>query len=796
MIGALFTGITGLSSQQKALDNEANNIANVNTVGFKSSRISFADQFYQDRIGKGSKVLDAEKLYTQGNLKITGVSYDMALSGEGFFTVKDSNTNEDMFTRAGNFRMGDNGTLQDAAGNEVQGWMMVDIDAQKDVISTNPNVDVFTNDYNKLLASKIVKHSNYVETITAKATDYTSTAVSDSESVFSGAGLKTKSAKISDIEEAIKDYTTWLQRLSEEPDGSSATSTSQISEINFKTGNDGLVTKEGDQVYVFIDGNKISQNFIPTTADDAFITSLLDTSTDTGNSAVTVATNDLQNDITAADNTRYNLTINGVDVYYDSDSNATVQEILDGLQLAVEKSSLTPQPTFAQTDNNDGTGQIVFSFGSAPTGSTTTNASIATENYDVAASRIATYKALSDKISEIPGLQASMAREVDDGNGTFDAFDEADTYLASTYNKDMYYGIMQIKSLIPGQEFIISEVAEVSGNSVVQGNYQTSTAAQAGSGIGALNSSSEALSRLITGNQRDVYTASDLGLDSGSQDFTYGITIYDNELGANIPVPNDGGVPLQQVNIFIDGATSIDDIVNAINNPATDTNNPDGSVSGVENILPNYIVAKNINGNLVIETKDDNYDVEFSGVMKQADNPATDTAGSTLTAAYTPLDVNNNFSGRAGAGAEFIQLVTKVDQTASKGSLQLRLDTLGISDSAFGEFSVDSSGLITMKQDGADFAIGQVAIAVFNNNRGLDPAGDNLLSKTTESGEAFYNLNNDKTAKIEGKTLELSSADLSESLVNLMVFQRAFEANAKSITTSDELLNTLINLKR
>jgi len=244
MIGALFTGITGLSSQQKALDNEANNIANVNTVGFKASRISFADQFYQDRIGKGSKVLDAEKLYTQGNLKITGVSYDMALSGEGFFTVRDSNTNEDMFTRAGNFRMGDNGTLQDAAGNEVQGWMMVDIDAQKDVISTNPNVDVFTNDYNKLLASKIVKHSNYVETITAKATDYTSTAVSDSESIFSGAGLKTKSAKISDIEEAIKDYTTWLQRLSEEPDGSSATSTSQISEINFKTGNDALVSKK------------------------------------------------------------------------------------------------------------------------------------------------------------------------------------------------------------------------------------------------------------------------------------------------------------------------------------------------------------------------------------------------------------------------------------------------------------------------------------------------------------------------------------------------------------------------
>jgi flagellar hook protein FlgE len=163
---------------------------------------------------------------------------------------------------------------------------------------------------------------------------------------------------------------------------------------------------------------------------------------------------------------------------------------------------------------------------------------------------------------------------------------------------------------------------------------------------------------------------------------------------------------------------------------------------------------------------------------------------------FVPKDKNADYSGRAGAGAEFIEIINKVDQTASKGSLQLRLDTLGISDTAFGEFSVDSTGLITMKQDGAEFAIGQVAIAVFNNNQGLNPTGDNLLAKTNDSGEPIYNINNNKTAKIEGKTLELSTADLSESLVNLMVFQRAFEANAKSITTSDELLNTLINLKR
>ena len=70
MVGALWTGISGLSGSQTGLDNESNNIANVNTIGYKASRVSFADQVYQDRIGKGVTSFDVEKMYTQGNLGI------------------------------------------------------------------------------------------------------------------------------------------------------------------------------------------------------------------------------------------------------------------------------------------------------------------------------------------------------------------------------------------------------------------------------------------------------------------------------------------------------------------------------------------------------------------------------------------------------------------------------------------------------------------------------------------------------------------------------------------------------
>ena len=708
MIGALWTGISGLSSQQKALDNESNNIANVNTVGYKASRISFADQMYQDRIGKGSKILDAEKLYTQGNLKLTGVNYDMALSGDGFFTVVNTRgvgSAETLYTRAGNFRMGDSGTLQDAAGNEVQGWMMTSIDAQNDVTSTNPNTSVFTDDYTKLLGSKIVRHGTYVETITAKATDYSVTAKSDSTSVFSGDGAKSKSAKQSDIEAAIKDYTFWLQKLKDEPDASSATSISQVSQINFKSGNESIISKDGDQIYVYVNGNKYSQNFLLTRASTEF-------------------KQDLYDNLNAADRTAAGLTMTPAAL------------------LVLETTLPVPPAT-----------QIIIDAENAA--------------YDKAASKIATYKGLADKISQIPGLVATMAID----GGRIDLFNPNQIFSASTNTGDMLKGIIQIKALIPGTEFTISEVGEVSGNAVVQGNAQTQTIGLRGSGTGALQSSKDALSQLITGKQQDVYTPTQLGLVVGTpKEFEYSITVYDKELKINKPIPSTPAIPPQVVPFQITGVKTLDELIDEINS------NPD---------LAEHIEARNVNGNLVIQTKDSNYDVEFSSNLRAGHG-----------AAAVPIDVNSNYSGRKGAGAEFIEIVTKVDQTASKGSLQLRLDTLGISDSAFGEFSVDATGLITMKQDGAEFAVGQVAIALFNNNRGLNPVGDNLLAKTMDSGDPVYNTNNNKTAKIEGKTLELSTADLSESLVNLMVFQRAFEANAKSITTSDELLNTLINLKR
>mgnify|MGYP006335344059 FL=1 len=732
MIGALWTGISGLAAHQTALDNESNNIANVNTVGYKAGRVSFADQIYQGKIGKGSFVQDAEKIFVAGGSKITGVEYDVALQGDGFFSVVNKNTlgtAETFYTRAGNFRMGQSGTLQNPDGYEVQGWAMSSIDQKNDVKSTNQNDTRFTDSYIKNLGNSIIRHGDFIETIAAKATNFDETAKSDSTTVFSGAGAKTKAAKLKDIDLAMADYNTWLQKYKDDPTLPSAGSTAQVSQANFRTGvpPTSIIGKEGDSIEIVINGNQYTQNFVPTKT-----------------------TTDYRQEL------------------WNSLPTLPVDE--RALYSLMNPAAVEAMPTVTEADRAAKDAEVA--------------------KYDRLAGKIETYKAMADKISnKEAGLVAYMAKDRLDP--TADILDPNGMYEESTNLADMLRGVIQIKSLVPGKDFKITEVSEHSGanqNVSVKGSFQTTAAAVAGSGKAALEASREALSRLVSGNQQSVYTTQDLYGAGATREFSFSIEIFDKDLGMVIPVPNDGGTPPQPMPIpnnavppAVLTGNNIDDIVNAINNSRT--------ASGPQ--LGDYLVAKNVNGNLVIETNDQNYDVEFDAKLTYQDPAAVPPITTD-----TLVEVNPNYSGRRGAGGEFMEITTRVDQTSTQNSLQLRLDALNISDNKFGEFRVDDTGLITIKEGSVEYAVGQLSIARFTNNRGLEAVGNNNFQKTQESGNAIYSTNNNNTDGVMSRALEISKADLSESLVNLMVFQRAFEANAKSITTSDELLSTLINLKR
>ena len=780
MIGALWTGISGLAAQQKALDNESHNIANVNTVGYKSSRISFADQMYQDRIGKGAKILDAEKLYVQGNLKVTGVEYDMALSGNGFFAVANKSstgTTETFYTRAGNFRMGDNGTLQDAAGNEVQGWAIGAITSD-DRLSTNPNINVFTSDYTELLASKVINLSSAVETYTAKATDYTQTAKSDVTDVFSGYGLKNQASKVADIEALIANYTNALSAYQDNPNGSSQSAQAQISQINF-IGTD--LTKEGDQIYVYIDGKKLSQNYIaqPSRLADDGTTTLTDVeasqiatykaladkiSKETGFVAYTVT----DKDISAGGTTETGSAVNSFESFDTFTKSTKDADVLLGM---IQIQSMIPGEEFKITEVAEVSGTTVV-YGSI---NETTSATIAQQGIGLGgleSAREALAMAITGNQRDVFTIEELNLNGADTYTFDFSVYDK-------TLEKTINFGSAISVSATTDIDTVISNLT--SGTSVSVDNFNKYFTAKNVNGalvIEAKEYDVEFSSELYANAQTYVatgsagtYTFDDTAalLANGQTNFTITFPSITLSNGTVInAVTATGGA--------INSPRDLDTLAGKINDILSKTTATTGSTVAMP------YTASVVNGELIIQ--------QTSG------SSVTYPSTITINKVAGGIDKNADASGRKGAGAEFLEIKTTLDQTSSRDSLQLRLDTLGISDSAFGEFSVDSAGLITMKQDGAEFAIGQVAIALFNNERGLEPKGNNLLAKTTQSGEPTYNINNDRTATIESATLELSTADLSESLVNLMVFQRAFEANAKSITTADQLLTTLIGLKR
>ena len=139
MLRSMFSAISGLRGHQVMMDVIGNNIANVNTVGFKTGRVNFQDILSQTvrgasapqgglgsinpaQVGLGMTVAGIDVLQTQGNLQSTGRLTDMAIQGDGFFVLSDGA--RQYFTRDGSFDIGLGGQLvNSASGLKVQGWV-------------------------------------------------------------------------------------------------------------------------------------------------------------------------------------------------------------------------------------------------------------------------------------------------------------------------------------------------------------------------------------------------------------------------------------------------------------------------------------------------------------------------------------------------------------------------------------------------------------------------------------------------------------------------------------------------
>jgi flagellar hook protein FlgE len=126
------TALSALSAFSTAIDVTGNNLANLDTIGFKASEVSFHDLVTQSisaglgntQVGFGVGTPTTEALFTQGALQTTGGTLDAAIQGDGFFVIQGSDGSTE-YTRAGNFQTDQNGNLQTATGQSVQGWTAI-----------------------------------------------------------------------------------------------------------------------------------------------------------------------------------------------------------------------------------------------------------------------------------------------------------------------------------------------------------------------------------------------------------------------------------------------------------------------------------------------------------------------------------------------------------------------------------------------------------------------------------------------------------------------------------------------
>lgn len=153
MMRSMFSGVSGLRAHQTRMDVIGNNIANVNTVAFKSSRVTFQEIFNQTirgasapdpvtgrggsnpmQVGLGISVGSVDTITTRGSVQRTDNPTDLSIEGDGFFIVRGGDNDTYRFTRAGNFGIDKNGNLVTASGMNVYGWQAYETDLSGNIV--------------------------------------------------------------------------------------------------------------------------------------------------------------------------------------------------------------------------------------------------------------------------------------------------------------------------------------------------------------------------------------------------------------------------------------------------------------------------------------------------------------------------------------------------------------------------------------------------------------------------------------------------------------------------------------
>lgn len=853
---SLWSGVSGLQAHQVAMDVEGNNISNVNTTGFKYSRADFGTMFSQTvkiataptdgrggsnplQIGLGVSVSSTTRIHSQGSVQTTDKNTDVAINGDGFFMVSDDGGLTNYLTRSGDFKLDAYGNFVNNAGFVVQGWN-INWDTQSIDSSRTPQ-NIFIDPGMHIPAAQSTEVAIKANLNSGLNIGTASRPLYSLDSVH-GFNQKTGETKDENDTGTTQFYTTSKNSVEVTEKGVDAGSL-------FNANGQGLNLRDGQGIWVSYADAKYSTNQLGFNAFDpnlhqnqtaafwgngnqktrldivingvviqndtigsideaiAYIntfTAPTDAREGTGVRAVKNADGsgiDFVNDnadgttdnmkninlVVNANNTAgeawtatWNAATNTFNQYTPIQQNNASLWTATGGQAGTQNNltggrsaqiitahkyiySSSPQTLPPMYNPDGGFNYIPGTNAQPPAWNGTDAATIGSQNYYNAVmngsllnTNIRTFHTTED-LREL--LQRDARYGVDyDGSGKFAAADVNEN----------------VKVVVNSSgAFSLTNVNKTSNSPILT----------APGGQGPLNFGPHNMNFNITAytdergtvSTNDAFTKIFKGLDgsfpAGNQvkqsellklsAFSAGLEIYDS-LGSKHTLEvqfvkqsttQDGGNEWQMI-IRVPEPAEINTTGEGPNNIIVGTArfNNDGSLSNYNprtiNFSPNNGAAPNQQIKLSFGTSGSN------------DGLVSSNSASTLTGQATDGYTSGNLKPDA-----------------------IRVDDKG---NILGEFT-----------NGKTFAVAKMAMASVANNSGLEEIGGNLFKVTANSGAIVVGeAGTGGRGEMKTSALEMSNVDLSRSLTELIIIQRGYQANSKTISTSDQMLQTLIQLKQ
>ncbi|EAJ7954524.1 flagellar hook protein FlgE [Campylobacter jejuni] len=844
MMRSLWSGVSGLQAHQVAMDVEGNNISNVNTTGFKYSRADFGTMFSQTvkiataptdgrggsnplQIGLGVSVSSTTRIHSQGSVQTTDKNTDVAINGDGFFMVSDDGGLTNYLTRSGDFKLDAYGNFVNNAGFVVQGW--------------NINWDDQTIDSSRTPQNIFIDPGMHIPA--AKSTE-----VAIKANLNSGLNIGTSSRNLYALD-SVHGWNTKTQRAEDENDTGTTqfyTTSKNAVEVTekgvdagslFNANGQGLNLREGQGIWVsYADAkfttatagaNGVFNENSQTTQQNVIFWGNKDNAVnlDITLNGVNIQNANIRsldeaiayiNTFTAPTDTRDGTGVkavkkaDGSGIEFVNDNADGTTDNMKNIDLVVKQTNTAGERfrvTWNQQNQNftavtvkangnsawitGGTAglteervQIItahkYVYSSTPVNippmynpdggpgydpANQNNPGTAENNYFQAVqggllnTDSRTFRTTED-LREL--LQRDARYGVDyDGSGRFE-IDGRDVNegVKVVVTENGNFAISNPNEIPPRPGFVMPGAPGTQDNRTTHNMSFNITAYSNKQGTVSTNDAFTKIFKafdgvLTVGGQ--IKESEQLKLSA----FSAGLEIYDS-LGSKHTLEvqfvkqsttQDGGNEWQmiirvpepaEINTTGEGPTNI--IV------GTARFNNDGSLA---NYTPKTINFSPNNGAAP------NQQIKLSfGTSGSNDGLVSSNSASTLTGQATDGYTSGNLKPDA-----------------------IRVDDKG---NILGEFT-----------NGKTFAVAKIAMASVANNSGLEEIGGNLFKVTANSGNIVVGeAGTGGRGEMKTSALEMSNVDLSRSLTELIIIQRGYQANSKTISTSDQMLQTLIQLKQ